>query len=447
MIKTHKNKIFWGLAAIVLLLLVFLPQIGSFGWGKKLVVKAAETRLKVSLSIDSLSLSWFGPQILKGVHFSNTQLKGDVEELRTAAPLWSFSKIKGPFLIQNGSLAFLQIPHAKIGSVKGAVEGSQFHFTGTTASGTLALEGTYFSENQFSIQIDLKQFPSAALALFSQNLEKWAQLLGSTFNALGKIENPGTVDLALASDHFQSVIKGTLNLHSFQLREPLLARFDVTPELGQTLLRDVNPLFLTSLSSLHPVLLQISPDGFSVPFSPFSLEKLQIGRAVLDMGRIRCRTGKSFASLISLLKASRLSNAREIDAWFTPLPFSLRNGILHTGRMDALIADLHICTWGDIDLLKDRLQMTLGLPADTLRQAFGIKNLSDRFVLKVPMTGSTQDPDLEKGPAAAKIAAMIAGQQIPKKGGIFGGLINQFIQIQEETDVPPPKRPFPWESQ
>ena len=447
--KAGKGKIVWTVLAAVLLLLFFLPQIASMNFGKKWVIKAMEARLQGPVSIDSLSLSWFGPQTLKGIHFSNAHFKGDVEKLQTGAPLWSFSKVKGPFLIQNGSLSSLETPNAAIRSINGEIKGTQFHFSAESSSGTLAADGTYVSENQFALEIDLKQFPSAALGLFSSSLRtylrNWAPLLGPLFNASGKIENPGPVDLVLTSDHFQTVLRGILNAGSFRLREPLSARFDVTPELSQTLLRDANPLFLTSLASKRPVELQISPSGFILPLSPFSLEKFGIGQAVLDMGQIRCRIGKSFASLIALLKASRLSNAREVDAWFTPLSFSLKNGILHTGRMDALIADLHICTWGDIDLIRDRLKMTLGLPADTLRQAFGIKNLSDSFVLKVPMTGSTQDPDLEKGPAAAKIAAMIAGQHIPKKGEIFGGWINRFIQTQEETDVPPPSRPFPWE--
>lgn len=443
--KIGRNKILWAAGAVVFLLLCFLPQIASVAFGKKWIAHAMESRLQGPVSIDSVSLSWFGPQTLNGIHFSNARLEGSVEKFQTGASLWSFSRVKGPFLIQNGSVSSRESPSASINAIHGEIKNTQFHFSAAGSSGTLTAEGTYISENQFALQIDLKQFPTAALALFSSKFAAAAALLGPAFNASGKIENPGPVDLVLSSGHFQTRVKGLLDSHSLRLTAPLSLRFDVTPELSQALLRDANPLFLTSLASKQPVQLTISPNGFLLPLSSFSLEQFEIGQAVLDMGQIRCRIGKSFASLITLLKATRLSNAREVDAWFTPLSFSLKKGILHTGRMDALIADLHICTWGEIDLLRDRLKMTLGLPADTLRQAFGIKNLSDSFVLKVPMTGSTQDPDLEKGPAAAKIAAMIAGQQIPKKGGIFGELVNRFIETQEERDVPPPKRPFPWE--
>jgi hypothetical protein len=63
------------------------------------------------------------------------------------------------------------------------------------------------------------------------------------------------------------------------------------------------------------------------------------------------------------------------------------------------------------------------------------------------MKGSTKDPEFVTGPATAKIAAMLGTQQIAntKKGRVFGSVLNTFSKISNDSDVPPPKRPFPWE--
>ena len=55
--------------------------------------------------------------------------------------------------------------------------------------------------------------------------------------------------------------------------------------------------------------------------------------------------------------------------------------------------------------------MTLGIPSDTLKKAFGIKNLPKNYVMTMPIRGLTQKPEIVTGPAVAKIAALIAASQ------------------------------------
>ncbi len=443
----------WRKACIALLILIlligvlFLPQIASMGFGKKIVLKALEAKTKGPVEIDTLSLSWLGPQKIHGVRFSNPNVEGSIEALEFPVPLWSMGS-SDIFSIKNGSFFFST---GSIEQVNGSIVGNEFDLAGIAQSeekapGYVNVKGKFVSSKKFEIEADLKNVPSGALDIFDATRGLAYDILGPSFNLNGTISNPGPVDLNLASDSAKAVLKGELDGRALVLREPFTASFYLTQGLSESLLRDMNPLFLTGVESKDPIALTISNRGFSLPIHPFSLHEAQIGQATIDMGQVQCRIGKSFASIINLLKASRLSNARQINAWFTPMAFSLQKGVLHTGRMDALLADsLHICTWGDIDLIADRLHMYLGIPADTLTQSFGIHNLPYSFVLKVPITGSTKDPDLEKGPATAKIAAMIAGQQIPKKGKIFGSLVNQFIHANEEKDIPPPNLPFPWE--
>jgi hypothetical protein len=192
----------------------------------------------------------------------------------------------------------------------------------------------------------------------------------------------------------------------------------------------------------NPITLRIEPQGFSLPI-PYSLEKLKIGHATLNLGKIKVPSNEALATLVSLLKATRIS--KEMNIWAAPVSFSLNHSKLELGRLDALLADsIHICTWGSINLLTNHLEMNLGLPADTLESSFGIKNLPANYVMKIPVQGTLQNPEIVKGPAAAKIAALVAAGQIPKKG-FLGGIAELISKPKQEKDIPPPARPFPWE--
>jgi len=224
------------------------------------------------------------------------------------------------------------------------------------------------------------------------------------------------------------ILKKPFREHAITLRDPLIA-----------------PFRLTNIEAHHPLTLQIEPAGFSLPL-PYAAEKLEVGRATLNLDKIRCKKGKSVTALFALLKATRLSKDNQMNVWCTPLSFHIHKGIVETERMDALLADsIHICTWGHIDLIKDQIDMVLGLPADTLQQFFGIKHLPKNYVLQIAIRGSIQEPEIVKGPALAKIAALIAAGQLSKKG-LLGNLAKPLFSLPEEKEAPPPQHPFPWEN-
>ncbi len=52
--------------------------------------------------------------------------------------------------------------------------------------------------------------------------------------------------------------------------------------------------------------------------------------------------------------------------------------------------------WGQVDTVNDELDMTLGIPADTLA-ATGIKELPSDYVLPVPVKGTPQAPNVNWG--------------------------------------------------
>jgi hypothetical protein len=249
------------------------------------------------------------------------------------------------------------------------------------------------------------------------------------------------IDLTVGGD-FSLQTSFLYSDHGLNLTRPLSASLRLTPTISRWLLKDMNPLLITALSSNHPIHLQIEPEEFFFPL-PFSLRKLHIEKGILDLGQIQCQSGRSLGALITLLKADPLNYAKQISAWFTPLKFRIENGQLHAQRMDILLDQkIHICTWGQIDLIRDQLNMYVGLTADTLRRSFGIKNLPESYVLKMPLRGTTKEPELMTGPAATKIATLMA-VQIPKKGPL-GKVIDVFSGPKEDKDVPPLTEPLPW---
>lgn len=420
------------LLIILLLIVVFLPQIASTPLAKPLFTKALEKKMGMKVSIDKLKFSWFGPQNFEGVRFEKEAVSGSLETFSIAAPFWSFS---GPFDLTNGELSYAQ---GRIEQIQGEVKGHNFTLSGVSLTGRLFIKGELYSKLHFHLELDVKEFP---LGLFDQRLD---QLLGPTIDLFGTIslnQGKGSIDLAVTSANLQTHIQGNLTDLGLTLTSPLNASIRLTPTISQMLLKDANPLFVTGISAVNPVKLQISPENFFFPY-PFSLEKLQVGKAVLDLGKVNCKNGESLQTIVSLLKADRLSDSSEMTVWFTPFAFQISQGLLTAGRLDALLADsIHICTWGRVNLLNDQLNMVLGIPGDTLRAAFGLKNLSDNMVLTIDVKGTTSHPEINKGAAAAKIAALIAKEGLK---GPLGGL-SEFFSSKESTDVPPPNRPFPWE--
>lgn len=52
---------------------------------------------------------------------------------------------------------------------------------------------------------------------------------------------------------------------------------------------------------------------------------------------------------------------------------------------------MHIIMWGQVDTANNVMDMTLGIPAESLA-ATGIKSLPSHYVLPVPVKGTPQAP-------------------------------------------------------
>jgi hypothetical protein len=456
----HTKYVKWliivGISLVVVFL--FLPRILSLPLFKGLFLSQIRAKTHTEVSAAQIQLSWLGPQKIEQLQMHAEEFQGSVEHLTIGAPLWAvpglfrfqnLNQIKGELKLEGGTFIFG--PDIQVEGVRLSLKSTQgiAHFV---ASGnTFSLEGTISSPSEFSINGSLSSFPTLPLARYLElrfdiDESSVLEIIGARTDLNGSTavhEGKGFVDLSLRSSNITCTLLGDFTEELLTLQQPLTATVRLTPRLSELLLRNFSPLFLTGLEAKNPIQLRIEPVQFRCPLSPFSLRTLQIEQGTLSMGKIRAKNGASLASLISILKNQRLSRTQEMNVWFSSMPFRLRNGLLSTGRMDALVADsLHICTWGDINLIDEQLHLYLGLTAQVLDASFGIKNLRSDYVMKIPVTGSLKTPKIATESAAVKIAALKASQTALKD--TFPGKLLEML-LPNEEGVPPPHRPFPWE--
>lgn len=277
-------------------------------------------------------------------------------------------------------------------------------------------------------------------------------ILGELVNAriygeISQLSGPLTIDIK--ASNFKALVPLQLEPHAIYLRNFVDAEITLTPDVSETFLKDINPLLITGAFSDHPLKVYIDPQDFILPIHPFSFRDMRIGKAIFDLGKIHVHNGGQIQSLMEFLKAKEISPDGSMDAWFTPIFMNLQNGVASYKRFDALLAgNVHIALWGQIDLIKDKVRMTLGIAPTTLQQRFGILGLNKKDMFQVKMRGSTEKLDLDWSSAYTRIGIIIARTAGGHIGYIVGGIVEQLVTAFGEEPVPPPTTdPFPWESQ
>ena len=318
--------------------------------------------------------------------------------------------------------------------------------------GHMRLDGTiddfYNKKGKFSTknlsttyQGVLDNVPTTIFNAFFPNTSKiFGKTLSATISADIKNQN-GTFDAEILSKHAKADIEAYVRSGVLSLRSPLIADVVLTPGLSSLLLSDAK---LTVVSAKKPVRITILPQNTAIPMRNFQWKNVRIGAGQIDFGQLIVASKGTAADLIDMFK---LQSSNQVPMWFAPLDFRIQNGVMGIGRTEILYdLSYQIATWGRIDFNRSYVDMTLGLTAQSLNRAFGLI-LPPDYVLTVDMKGPFGNVKVDKGAAIAKIALIVAGNTglVPQEGiagGVFG-IIQGFAH--DQSDVPPPKRPFPWE--
>lgn len=473
------KKLIWIILFLLALSVAFfisIPALLSTPIGKKIVVNFVQKKGYKSFSADCIKLRWFGPQRIVGLHFNSESLEFSAKLFETDMDfksLINLSKLdnkaivdlKTKILLEDASLKITDpnMPIANLSEINGNIvtSGEDRPIT-VLLTGKSVIDG---EEGNFDISsvigheiktgtITLKNFPTISFdELFfeksDQNKGLISQILGQKSNLTSTfkiVNSEGTIFIDIASSNLRARVSANYSKGLITLNAPLDAALILSEKLSLSLLKDVNPLLIYGLKAFSPVKIKIPEGALSLPVSPLNLKELKIENAMVDFGKILTKNGPNISTIIGIMKYHSLEDVKEMTIWCTPVFIKIVNGKLFTSRMDALLADeIHICTWGAIDLASKKIKMTLGLTSQALERGFGIKDMPPDYVMKIPMKGTTDNPKIEKGLAAAKIAGLLALQSAEKKS-IIGQIFDTIKHAAEDqSDVPPPYLPYPWE--
>jgi hypothetical protein len=328
---------------------------------------------------------------------------------------------------------------------------------------TLDAQGKFdFSKLTGALQLKVQQFPSRALDVIARAKGRtdfpFTTLFGNMINAnlstqLDQFSGPLTLNINTPLT--RADINGAMHSGALMLKEPAHVQMKITPEMSRLVLKEVNPLNLSYVYSQEPITLEVPASGFYFPLYPFNVSKMMVPAARIELGKIACRNEGNVNITLGLLKTKQFDKNSDLMLWFAPIDLSVKQGSVDIERTEILLADtFDVCLWGNVDLADDMIDMVLGLTAQTLSKAFGIKNLPDNYVLCIPMRGKADNVQIDTGKATAKIGLLLAWQQASNSGAfskspggaLVGGLLNKMATLPDaNANVPPPKHPFPWE--
>jgi hypothetical protein len=460
--KSKKKSYTIFVISIVILssIFFFIPKIFSTKAGSKFILKKIEKKLDAKITVDFFNLNWLGPQTIKNLIYKDSNLDIKVDSIISKMNIFSFYKsfntnknfeLKSTTNINDLNIHFHypNLPEASIYNVFSSIQVDN-------GINSIKINGKTIEDNKTgNIQVNLEinkdkvnakilgtNIPTIAIDhLIFFNNKKYqnmlVQLLGSVFNIeiTSFLDNKvGPIDINFNSPYSAAKINLIYQKDKIALKQQASITFNF-PGIKPTFIKNIN-----YIKSIKPISVKISEKDFLLPISPFILEKLNLMNAEIDLNKmIISNTG----IIKTLTTFAKLSSSEFVSIWFTNLNLQINNKTLFTDRVDFLINDeLHLCSWGKIDLFDHNIRLNLGIPSDTLFSIFGIQNLPSDYVIKIPITGTLENPKFDAKSATAKILALSALQSKKGLGSLIGGVLSR---IKQDEKIPPPKKPFPWE--
>lgn len=254
----------------------------------------------------------------------------------------------------------------------------------------------------------------------------------------------GNVQANLKGKNGKVNLDATIQKGIMTLNKPFAVEIAVTPELDKTILEDLIPILSGVTAADRPITITIDPKGFALPLLPWDIKSVQIGQATVDLGKMVFNSEGQLGTILGLLKIT--SGKGDLSVWFTPLYLQLQDGTLKVKRMDMLaLNNFTMALWGKIDLIKDKVDMKLGLTGWTLSQALKLTNIPDDAMLPLPLKGTLGEASIDKVKAAARISALVAQHQGSPQGLLIGAVLGIASGTLTEEKAPPPTtNPLPW---
>lgn len=333
-----------------------------------------------------------------------------------------------------------------------------FHTETQQSIGTTRFLGTFhniwdekgnFSLNKSSVSLqgNLKHFPVSVMAKIITGDEKIADsmeaVLGCQVDAelYAEIKDQqGPIRASMKGLNGQCNLNGKIVDNVLLLEEPITASLKVTPQLEHAVLRKYLPILGSVLSAEKPLELRVPIQGFKLPLNPLSLNQLQFQKAELELNKMQFLKDSPLGKIVSLIGVQ----TPQFEVWFTPIYFSLKNGIMRMERTDMLIAKTYpFATWGTADLNQQEMDVTVALSPPTLKKAFSLDMKPDSWFL-VPIKGPIAHPKIDSATAMARLSALAATSRAGPPGKLMGTVIEAASDILGDKVPPATTDPLPW---
>lgn len=303
-----------------------------------------------------------------------------------------------------------------------------------------------------SLHANVKHLPAGlfcqVICLEPSKRMKLEALLGPILDADVNVQLKnlnGPVKAYLSGHNGKIVLDGFLNQGFLTLNQPFYVEVVATPQLGEYVLKEVNPILAGMVHADDRLRITIDPNGFHMPINTQDKANIQVGNLVVELGNAYFTDDSQMATIMSLLK---VYSTDEIPVWFTPIYLSVQNGVVHLQRFDMLAMERYpLAAWGTIDFPGDRIDMMVGLSGKSLQQIITIPLPSRSYMMQFPFKGRIGHARIDKSKFAAKIAALTASIAGGPHGMVVGAVIGLASGALTEESVPPPTtNPLPWDT-
>lgn len=302
----------------------------------------------------------------------------------------------------------------------------------------------------FDLSLITKQLPLPLIENLFFLSHKESEILQGVFGdeisleATTKISNlSGPLKYNLKGIHSKTSFDGQLENGILTLRQPLEAEMQFNPALANADFVKNIPVLDSIIKTEKPITFSISPTNFSCPIIPFNLSELKIEKGTLDLGKVLFKNEGDLQSILSLIKSFK---EPELTIWFTPLYFSIHQGIATIERIDLLIGNNYsLALWGSFGLATGDGSFVIGIPGSTFQKVFGIKLVESNELFQIPLQIRRGKIEINKTKMTGLISAAVAKMQIEQKVQGLGSLLDIIVKETVGESTPPPTTsPFPW---
>lgn len=326
----------------------------------------------------------------------------------------------------------------------------------TNFSGTIhnlfSKDGTVDLSNAgVSLQGNLKHFPVGIIAKVLTGDEKIADTMEAVLGTQvdGEIfaqirDNKGPLKAHLKGLNGQFNLNAEVRDSVLFLNDPFTASLKVTPQLEHAVLREYMPILGSVVGAENPIELLLPIEGFSLPLKALSIQNITFQYATLKLDKMQFLKDSPIGKIVTILGIQ----TPKFDVSFTPIYFSMKDGMIQMYRTDFLVANTYpLASWGLADLNQQQMDLIVALSGYTIKRAFSVDGIKNDAWLQIPIRGPMHNPKVDTATLTTRVAALAAISKAGPPGKLVGTVIEKASDIIGYDKTPAPTtKPLPWQS-